>query len=117
MFSKYTFEKVMPEFQQPEILRLPLEEVCLMIKMGSIGPIAEVLSSAIDPPPIRAIENAIQALQDVGALTKYEELTPLGIHLCNLPVDVHLGKMILFGAMFKCLDPILTIAAMLSSKS
>jgi ATP-dependent RNA helicase DHX29 len=44
-------------------------------------------------------------------------LTPLGAHLSNLPVDVHIGKMILFGALFRCLDPILTIAAALSFKS
>lgn len=46
-----------------------------------------------------------------------ERLTPLGSHLANLPVDIHIGKMILFGAIFRCLDPILTIAAMLSYKS
>lgn len=47
----------------------------------------------------------------------YERLTPLGVHLSDLPVDVHIGKMILFGAIFRCLDPILTIAAALSYKS
>ncbi|KAF9331170.1 hypothetical protein BG006_005964 [Podila minutissima] len=117
MFSKTTFEEYMPEYQMPEIMRMPLEELCLMIKMCELGDIAEVLGSALDAPPLKAIENAIQALQDVRALTKTEELTPLGIHLCNLPVDVHIGKMILFGSIFKCLDPILTIAAMLSFKS
>ncbi|KAI7827106.1 P-loop containing nucleoside triphosphate hydrolase protein [Gamsiella multidivaricata] len=117
LFSKTTFEEYMPEYQMPEIMRMPLEELCLMIKMCELGDIAEVLESALDAPPLKAIENAIQALQDVRALTKTEELTPLGIHLCNLPVDVHIGKMILFGSIFKCLDPILTIAAMLSFKS
>ncbi|KAI1318582.1 ATP-dependent RNA helicase dhx29 [Mortierella claussenii] len=117
LFSRTTFEDLMPEYQMPEIMRMPLEELCLMIKMCQLGEIAEVLGSALDAPPIKAIENAIQALQDVRALTKAEELTPLGIHLCNLPVDVHIGKMILFGSIFKCLDPILTIAAMLSFKS
>ncbi|KAI8596835.1 P-loop containing nucleoside triphosphate hydrolase protein [Dissophora ornata] len=117
LFSNTTFEEYMPEYQMPEILRMPLEELCLMIKMCELGEIAEVLGSALDAPPPKAIENAIQALQDVRALTKAEELTPLGIHLCNLPVDVHIGKMILFGSIFKCLDPILTIAAMLSFKS
>ena len=33
-----------------------------------------------------------------------------------MPVDPHTGKMILFGAMFCCLDPILTVAASLSFK-
>jgi len=117
LFSKRTFEDYMPEYQMPEIMRMPLEELCLMIKMCQLGEIAEVLGSALDAPPVKAIENAILALQDVRALTNSEELTPLGIHLCNLPVDVHIGKMILFGSIFKCLDPILTIAAMLSFKS
>lgn len=39
------------------------------------------------------------------------------MHLSNLPVDLHIGKMILYGAIFRCLDPILTIAAALSYKS
>ncbi|KAF9103570.1 ATP-dependent RNA helicase dhx29 [Mortierella sp. GBA35] len=117
MFSKTTFEEYMPEYQMPEIMRMPLEELCLMIKMCELGDIADVLGRALDAPPLKAIENAIQALQDVRALTTTQELTPLGIHLCNLPVDVHIGKMILFGSIFKCLDPVLTVAAMLSFKS
>ncbi|KAG0380585.1 ATP-dependent RNA helicase dhx29 [Mortierella sp. AD032] len=117
MFSKMTFEDYMPEYQMPEIMRMPLEELCLMIKMCELGDIADVLGRALDAPPLKAIENAIQALQDVRALTAAEELTPLGIHLCNLPVDVHIGKMILFGSIFKCLDPVLTVSAMLSFKS
>lgn len=47
----------------------------------------------------------------------WQHLTPLGRHLSNLPVDVHIGKMLLFGAIFQCLDPILTIAAAMSFKS
>lgn len=49
-----------------------------------------------------------------NALDKQEELTPLGVHLARLPVEPHIGKMILFGALFCCLDPVLTIAASLS---
>ncbi|XP_062600658.1 putative ATP-dependent RNA helicase DHX57 [Saccostrea cucullata] len=45
------------------------------------------------------------------------ELTPLGYHLGSLPVDVRIGKLMLFGAIFRCLDPALTIAATLSYKS
>lgn len=39
------------------------------------------------------------------------------MHLANIPLNVHLGKMIIFGVIFRCLDPILTIAASLASKS
>lgn len=56
-------------------------------------------------------------LQNVGALDDEEVLTALGRHLSVLPVDVKIGKLILFGAVFCCLDSVLTIAASLSNKS
>lgn len=39
-----------------------------------------------------------------------------GKHLSELPIDPRLGKMLLMGATFQCLGPILTIAAGLSHK-
>merc|ERR1719322_2049148 len=45
-----------------------------------------------------------------------EILTPLGYHLAKLPMDPQTGKMILLGAIFSCLDPILSVAASLSFK-
>lgn len=44
----------------------------------------------------------------------WEDLTELGYHLADLPVEPHLGKMVLCAVVLKCLDPILTIACMLS---
>lgn len=49
-----------------------------------------------------------------NALDHTENLTPLGFHLARLPVEHHIGKLILFGALLGCLDPVLTIAASLS---
>lgn len=51
-----------------------------------------------------------------NALDANEELTPLGYHLAKLPVDPRVGKMILFGAIFSCLDPVLTVASVLGFK-
>lgn len=51
-----------------------------------------------------------------NALDYAENLTPLGFHLARLPVEPHIGKLILFGALLGCLDPVLTIAAALSFK-
>ena len=53
----------------------------------------------------------------VRALTSDEEITPMGKLLSKLPTDVHLGKFLLIAALFRCLDPALTIAAALNSKS
>ncbi|OMJ27201.1 ATP-dependent RNA helicase DHX29 [Smittium culicis] len=45
-------------------------------------------------------------------------LTPLGKQISKFPVDLHIAKMLLYGVIFGCLDPILTIAAaLMQSKS
>ena len=41
----------------------------------------------------------------------------MGRLLSKLPTDVHLGKFLLTATLFRCLDPALTIAATLNSKS
>ncbi|KAL8703328.1 MAG: hypothetical protein Q9201_003492 [Fulgogasparrea decipioides] len=103
--------------QTPEMLRLSLQDLVLRVKLCKFGSTEQTLSEALDPPLAKNIRRAIDALIDVKALTVAEELTPLGRQLAKLPLDVFLGKLILLGCIFKCLDGTLTIAAILSSKS
>ncbi|XP_052556920.1 3'-5' RNA helicase YTHDC2 isoform X2 [Tympanuchus pallidicinctus] len=53
-------------------------------------------------------------LQKIDAMDVWEDLTELGYHLAELPVEPHLGKMVLCAVVLKCLDPILTIACTLA---
>ena len=53
----------------------------------------------------------------VGALEPSEALTPMGVVLSVLPVDVHVGKMLVLGCVFNVLSPVLTMAAALSVQS
>lgn len=102
------------------MLRLSLQDLALRIKILKIKiapSIEEVLSRALDPPSSINIQRAIASLVEVKALTTSEEITPMGRLLSKLPMDVHLGKFLLVAALFKCLDPALTIAATLNSKS
>ncbi|CAJ1065307.1 ATP-dependent DNA/RNA helicase DHX36 [Xyrichtys novacula] len=103
-------------YQLPEIMRTPLEELCLQIKILKLGSIARFLAKALDPPTEKAVNLAIKNLMDLNALDGEENLTALGFHLARLPVEPHIGKLILFGALLGCLDPVLTIAASLSFK-
>ena len=48
------------------------------------------------------------------ALNTLEDLTELGNHLLDLPVEPQYGKMLLYAINLKCLDPVLTIVACLS---
>ncbi|XP_072015621.1 LOW QUALITY PROTEIN: ATP-dependent DNA/RNA helicase DHX36-like [Amphiura filiformis] len=115
MFSQLR-ASLMADYQQPEMLRTPLDELCLNIKSLKLGRIVPFISKALQCPSLDAVKLAITSLQQLNALDENEELTSLGYHLARLPVEPRIGKMILFGAMFCCLDPILTIAASLSFK-
>lgn len=105
--------------QIPELLRTPLEQLCLQIKATGERDVTTFLQRAIDPPSTQALEQAIVTLRNVGAIDETPEgkLTALGKHMANIPADLRISKMILFGAIFRCLDPILTIAAIMSFKS
>lgn len=72
------------------------------------------LSKAIEPPTPRAVEASLQLLYLLGALDKAENLTALGYQLALLPMDPKLGRMVLYGAVFSCFRPLLTLAAILS---
>ena len=104
----------------PEIQRIPLEQMVLRIKILPLFKsfkVLKVLKSLIEPPQVEAMDSAIVRLKGVGALDAQCDLTPLGYHLASLPVDVRIGKLMLFGCVFRCMDSALTIAAALSYRS
>ncbi|CAN6479255.1 unnamed protein product [Victoria cruziana] len=115
LYPKLVYE-AMSEYQLPEMLRTPLQELCLTIKSLQLGYISSFLAKALQPPDPLSLQNAIDLLKTVGAFDDMEELTPLGRHLCTLPLDPNIGKMLLFGSIFQCLDPALTIAAALAHR-
>ena len=117
LFTKHRHDALMPEQQTPEMLRLSLQDLVLRVKICKLGGIEQTLSEALDPPSAKNVRRAVDALIDVKALTATEDLTPLGRQLARLPLDVFLGKLILLGTVFGCLDATLAIAAILSSKS
>ncbi|KAL7225922.1 hypothetical protein ACSBR1_021134 [Camellia fascicularis] len=106
----------MPQYQLPEILRTPLQELCLHIKSLQLGVVGSFLAKALQPPDPLSVQNAIELLKTIGALDDNEELTPLGRHLCTLPLDPNIGKMLLMGSIFQCLNPALTIASALAHR-
>ena len=111
---------VMPAQQLPEMLRCPLESIALRIKTLKLGTIGGFLSKAIEPPAPDAISHVCAVLSGLNALDTAgdnEELTALGVLLAKLPVDPRIGKMMLFGSIFRCSDPILIIASSLAFRS
>lgn len=102
----------------PELLRSDLQETCLDIKVQAFKmPVADFLAGAMEPPQPSAVDTARQNLISLGALTEEEELTPLGRLLAALPVHPTLGKMIVLGVIFRCLDPMIILGAAANERS
>lgn len=130
LVRKSTFENRISPQQKPEIQRVTLEQ--LVLHMLSIIPDAQsqndpykFLGKAVDPPDAISISTAVTSLIDIGALRKRKsghldsqiELTALGRLLVWLPVDARIGKLLIFGSLFGCVDVALTIAATISERS
>ncbi|CAO0799169.1 unnamed protein product [Mucor circinelloides] len=119
LFTRETDQNKMRAQQVPELLRTPLEQLCLTVKAMGEHDVRKFLQRAIDPPSVAAMDSAIRSLREVEAieLTERGDLTALGKHMANIPADLRISKMLLFGSVFGCLDPILTIASIMSLKS
>lgn len=135
LFSSHTYDNVLQSYQICEMSRVGIEDLVLQVLILDLGDPCSVLARAITPPSAVAMKNSLKLLEELGAIecqwqshfdetstcaslvdTK-TELTPLGFHLATLPVDPRIGKVIIYGALFSCIEPALTIAAALSSKS
>ncbi|XP_034531835.1 ATP-dependent RNA helicase TDRD9 [Notolabrus celidotus] len=115
-----------PEYMTPEMLLAPLATIMLKVKLLDMGDPRSLLSTALSPPDLSDIVRTVLQLKEMGAISAESvgkghnddgELTFLGIVLAHLPVNVYLGKLIVLGHVFGCLDECLIIAASHSLKS
>lgn len=106
----------MTENTPPEIIRTPLEQV-LLSALAMDKNARHFLNLAVTVPDQRSMENAIELLQQVGAIDAHEQLTPLGRLLATIPADLKVAKLLVLASIFGCLERCLVVAGCLSSKS
>lgn len=120
-YCLYTLDEYnnMERFTLSAMLRVPLTNICLyasIFRVQNHQSIEEFLSKALQPPNKNNIQKSIKLLQKLDALDKNEMVTALGLRLADMPIDILLGKCILFGILFECINPIITIVSVLSVK-
>lgn len=105
-----------PEYTAPEIQRTALSGVILQMAALRLPPI-EVFP-LLDPPSPALIREGVRTLNDLHAVTsespETRQLTREGARLAALPVDPHIGSMLLASKKYNCLQEMLVIAAYLS---
>lgn len=86
LFMRDTENNKMRAQQVPELLRTPLEQLCLQVKSMGESNVKTFLQDALDPPSIQALDSAIRTLRAVDAIddSKRGDLTPLGKHMVSV---------------------------------
>lgn len=126
MVPESFYETVLIYEAPPEMTRCPLTTTVLKAKQLKMGGPEAILAYALDPPDLGRLESTILILKEAGALlmtsegnpSKYDgDLTFLGTVMSNLPLDIHLSKMIVLGNVFSILDDCIVMAAWMTVRN
>lgn len=110
------FYKSLRDHSIPEIQRCPLDKLVLKVKQLNLGTPALILSRAIQPPNLNEIIATEEYLREMGALTDDNKLTWLGRVYADMPCDVKISRLCLFGYIFSCLHECLLMGALMSQE-
>jgi hypothetical protein len=125
LFSKRRHASMRP-FVESELIRTPLEEICLQCKQLKLAPggpddpdgIPAFLSKAMTPPHSKSVMNALELLCALGAMDEEtNELTNLGICLSALSLEPRVGKMVIMSYLIGCAKASSSMAVAMSHKS
>mmetsp|Transcript_86769 Transcript_86769/g.190470 ORF Transcript_86769/g.190470 Transcript_86769/m.190470 type:complete len:687 (+) Transcript_86769:263-2323(+) len=112
LYTLETFEEELPASTYPEIIRSNLSNVVLQLKKLGVEDLVHF--DFMEPPSPESMMRALEMLYFLGALDDEGELTEVGRHMADFPVDPHLSRTIVSSAERGVLDEVVAIAAMLS---
>ncbi|KAJ6222574.1 hypothetical protein RDWZM_001119 [Blomia tropicalis] len=115
LFTAWAFSNELEENTIPEIQRVHLGNVVLMLKSLGINDIMHF--DYLDPPSSEALIIALEQLYALGALNHLGELTRLGRRMAEFPLDPMMSRALLASEKYKCSEEMLSICAMLSVNS
>ncbi len=100
-----------PAFTDPEIRRTSLAGVILRMAVLGLGKIEHF--PFLDPPQNALIREGYQALRDINAIDKRGKIIPGGRKIAAMPLDPHLGRMIIDAQKRHVLPELIIISAFL----
>ena len=116
LYTDRQFREELMENSVPEIQRTNLGNVVLLLKSLGVKNLLEF--DFMDPPPQEIIMNSLYQLWILGAIDNTGDLTSMGRHMVEFPLDPPLSKMLLFAhELGDCSAEVLTVVSMLSVPS
>ena len=111
LYGKSDEERAMPQ-TDPEIRRVSLSGVILQMAALRLPRIDKF--PFLNPPNPAAVREGLRTLYDLQALERSGEPTHLGFRLAQLPLDPHIGAMLVAAEKRVCLRELLIVSAFLS---
>ena len=113
LYTEPYFTHQMAASTPPELCRVALEGVVLMLKSLGVDNLVKFAWVAPAPPP-QALARALQRLVELGALDSYGRLTQRGAWMGELPLPPHWSRILIAAAepSGACADEMLAIVAM-----
>jgi ATP-dependent helicase HrpB len=103
-----------PQHTTPEIRRV--DQASAILQLAAHGIPNPLDFPWFETPPRASIEHALGVLHLLGALDSAGKITDIGQQLAKLPVHPRLGRMLLAGAQFGCLERVALAAALLAER-
>ncbi|CAK9063399.1 unnamed protein product, partial [Durusdinium trenchii] len=132
LVTKYCHNQLMEEHQEPEVCRVPLEELLLRIHAAGLPDFfdttMEICQALLDPPEETAVQSALKRLISLGLLTpagagpratRATQLSSLGRRALPLPLAPRHAKLALLGCALgpRCREVAVSAAAALNAAS
>lgn len=112
LFTKWSFYNELQANPTPEILRVNLSSVVLLLL--SMGITDLVHFDFMDPPSTQTLMKSLELLYALGALNARGELTLTGRKMAEFPMDPMFCKCLLTSSQYGVTSEILSVLAMLS---
>ncbi|KAI8226329.1 putative ATP-dependent RNA helicase [Colletotrichum sp. SAR 10_96] len=113
LYSSAVYERDLPEFTDPEILRMPVDGVVLQLKSMNLS---NVVNFPFPTPPDRmGLRKAEKLLTYLSAITPEGQVTRIGSTMSIFPLSPRFARILLVGHQHDCLPYTIMMVAALSA--
>ncbi|KAI8623834.1 DEAH-box RNA helicase [Xylariaceae sp. FL1651] len=112
LYSSAVYERDLPDFADPEILKMPIEGVVLQLKAMKLH---HVVNFPFPTSPDRqSLAKAERLLQYLSAINSDGQVTQVGTTMAKLPLPPRFARILLVGHLHDCLPYTIALVAGLS---
>lgn len=113
LYSSAVYERDLPQFADPELLRMPIEGVVLQLKAMNLQ---HVVNFPFPTPPDRqALAKAEKLLSYLQAVSSGGQVTQIGQTMSIFPLSPRFARILLVGHLHDCLPYTIALVAGLSA--